>query len=93
MDDTPAKHDAKAIENLASSTPPQPKSNAMSESNKTVQQELSSLREKLAKPDFKVEDLDDKVALLKELSSILPEDATRTRDLLASIVDDLNKGA
>ena len=65
----------------------------MSESNKTVQQELSSLREKLAKPDFKVEDLDDKVALLKELSSILPEDATRTRDLLASIVDDLNKGA
>lgn len=93
VDDTPAKHDAKAIENLASSTPPQPKSNAMSESNKTVQQELSSLREKLAKPDFKVEDLDDKVALLKELSSILPEDATRTRDLLASIVGDLNKGA
>ena len=93
VDDTPAKHDAETIENSASSTPPQPKSNAMSESNKTVQQELSSLREKLAKPDFKVEDLDDKVALLKELSSILPEDATRTRDLLASIVGDLNKGA
>lgn len=93
VDDTPAKHDAETIENSASSTPPQPKSNAMSESNKTVQQELSSLREKLAKPDFKVEDLDDKVALLKELSSILPEDAKRTRDLMASIVDDLNKGA
>ena len=92
-DDTLAKHDAESVKNAASSTPPQPKSNTMSESKKTVQQELSSLREKLAKPDFKVEDLDDKVALLKELSSILPEDAKRTRDLMASIVDDLNKGA